>query len=314
MPQALRALRALRTLRALRGRLARRPAASARGAVAVGLALGLALISGAGSPAGAHVAASVNDNNRYLKLSLLGDRVRLAYTVFFGEVPGKGMRPGIDRNRDGRLDDAETDAFARRLAAEVAGQLEVTIDGVAAPVRFAQVSFGSVTQAVGGGAFSVDLVAALCMAPAAAHQVRLRDRFALPRPGETEVHLEDGPGVAVTAAAVGQHRAAEGVLRFAGLVPALGEPGLLLEFRAGPDAPAPRDGVCAGGGAGQGAPGIGPGIAPGIGSRRWLLPIGVALIALGGLLALDRRRRRRRRRDSTVSSGSPPPPPDSSSG
>ena len=34
----------------------------------------------------AHVAPSVDDNNRYLKVTPLHDGIRLAYTVFFGEI------------------------------------------------------------------------------------------------------------------------------------------------------------------------------------------------------------------------------------
>lgn len=258
-------------------------------AARIGL-LGLLGLLGAGEAA-AHVAASVDDNNRYVKLSLMGDRVRLVYTVFFGEVPGRAMRPGLDRNRDGQLDDAETDAFARRLADEVAGQLAAEVDGAAAPVRFAQVSFGSETRAVGGRAFSIDLVATLCLPAAGAasngeHRVRLRDRFSLPRPGETEVHLEDGPGISISSAAVGEHRFSGGLVRFAGLVPAFGEPGLSLAFRAAPDAPRARDGVCdrqggAGGGGGSG------------GARWW--PIGAALIGALALLGIARRGLAKRR-------------------
>ena len=39
-------------------------------------------------PARAHVAPSVDDNNRYVWVTPLGDRVRIAYTVLFGEIPG----------------------------------------------------------------------------------------------------------------------------------------------------------------------------------------------------------------------------------
>src|SRR6476659_5617187 len=91
-----------------------------------GLALALTL---AAVQAAAHVAPSVDDNNRYLKLTPLGDRVRLAYTVFYGEVPGAAMRQQLDANRDGTIDDAESSAFGEKLAAEVAASIDVTVDG-----------------------------------------------------------------------------------------------------------------------------------------------------------------------------------------
>lgn len=209
----------------------------------LGLLLGLVMFS---ATARGHVAASLDDNNRYFKLSLLADRVRLVYTVFFGEVPGALMRDALDKDRDGQLSDAETDAFARELGREVAGQLAVTLDGRAAAVEFATVSFGSTTRLVRGGAFSVDLIATLCMAERGGgdHRLTLRDRFRVPRPGETEVQLEDGPGITISQAALGEHRAAERVFRFAGVVPALDEPGLLVEFRVGPEAARPPASAC----------------------------------------------------------------------
>jgi hypothetical protein len=62
-------------------------------------------------PARAHVQPSVDDNNRYIKVQPFGDRIRLAYTVFFGEVPGAGMRPQIDTNHDKTISEAEAQAF-----------------------------------------------------------------------------------------------------------------------------------------------------------------------------------------------------------
>ena len=47
--------------------------------------------------AAAHVSPSVDDNNRFLKLTPLGDRVRLAYTVLFGDNPGRALCPARTR-------------------------------------------------------------------------------------------------------------------------------------------------------------------------------------------------------------------------
>src|ERR1043165_3083602 len=52
-----------------------------------------------------HVAPSVDDNNRYLKVTPLRDGIRFAYTVFFGEIPGASVRRTMDRNSDGTIDD-----------------------------------------------------------------------------------------------------------------------------------------------------------------------------------------------------------------
>src|SRR5690349_19398752 len=143
-----------------------------------GLALALAL---ADVQARAHVAPSVDDNNRYLKLTPLGDRVRLAYTVFFGEVPGAAERRTIDANRDGQIDDAEAKAFAESIAAQVAAALVVEIDGAATPVTWDTTEAGMGTPQVAAGAFSVDLIAYPCLAKLGGrHRVVVHDRFRIP--------------------------------------------------------------------------------------------------------------------------------------
>lgn len=195
-----------------------------RWVLALAIALG-ALAAGAR----AHVAPSVNDNNRYLKLTPLGDGVRLAYIVFFGEVPGAQMRPSLDASRDGAISEAEGAAFGTRLASEIAASLELTVDGAPRPITWTTISVGMGTPRVtGGGAFSVDLVASICFAKRGRHDVRLRDRFRLLRPGETELRLEATPGVTIDRAAIGEHPSPNREFRFTGPATALADPGLEL--------------------------------------------------------------------------------------
>ena len=152
----------------------------------------------------AHVAPSVDDNNRYLKVTPLGDRVRLAYTVFFGEVPGATARQTIDTNRDGSISEAEGNAFGTRIAGEVAAALDVTVDGGATEVTWSQLDVGMGSSQTAAGAFSIDMVAYFCLPEALGkHAVRVRDRYRIARPGETEVKVEDSPGVTVHHARVG---------------------------------------------------------------------------------------------------------------
>ncbi|MEZ4360654.1 MAG: hypothetical protein R3B48_10755 [Kofleriaceae bacterium] len=254
-------------------------------AVRLGAALACAVACALVHPdaARAHVAPSRDDNNRYLHVSLYRDRVRLVYTVFFGEVPGRAQRRGVDLDRDGALSSDETQAFARRLAEEVAGRLVATMDGRPAPVSFERVSWGSTSAAVDAGAFSVDLIATLCAPPGARHAVTLVDGFALPRPGETEVRLEAAPGVSIADASIGALRATDEVFRFAGPAAALREPGLALAYLVDEAAgPLPERG-CGG-----------PREAPrgrGVPSWAWAL-VGVFAALLGAFAALWARRRR----------------------
>jgi len=242
----------------------------------------LAIMLGAAAAASAHVAPSVDDNNRYLKLTPLGDRVRLAYVIFYGELPGARLRPALDDDHDGAISDAEGRAFGQRLGAEIAAALDVSIDGARQRLVWSTVSVGLGAPRVAAGSFSVDLVANLCL-PAARgrHELRLFDRFRLARPGELEVKIEDSPGVRIERVQVGDRSDPTGVYRFGGPGGALSDDGIALAFTAGEAALAPADGAC------QAAarPRRGPSVAV----------IAGAAVALGcaGAAAVALRRRRR---------------------
>lgn len=162
-----------------------------------------------GRTAIAHVAPSLDDNNRYLKITPAADRLRVAYTVFFGENPGRQTRPGLDTDHDGILSEDEGSAFGAKLSREVADGIELTIDGASHPVRWATVAVGLGTPDTTAGSFSVDMIAYVCLPPPGAAAARrtvkvlLRDRFRVPRPGETEVKVEDAVGITIEHARVG---------------------------------------------------------------------------------------------------------------
>jgi hypothetical protein len=215
-------------------------------ALAVGLLVGLSpgLSVGPGQAA-AHVAPAVGDNNRYLKLTPMGDRVRLSYTVFYGEIPGAGMRGAIDANHDGAIDDGESQAFGTRLAAEIAAALEITVDAARHSVAWSQVVVGLGTPQTSAGAFSVDLVAWLCLTPPRGkHTVVLRDHYAIARPGETEVKVDDSPGVTIHSTRIGGATWEDNDYKLIGPSGALETDGLELQFTAGDKAPATADAVC----------------------------------------------------------------------
>jgi len=252
------------------------------------LAVTVAVIAaGTATRAGAHVAPSVDGNNRYLKLTPLGDRVRLAYTVFYGEVPGAILRKTIDTDHDGTIDDAESQAFGAALAAEIAAALEVTVDGARQPVAWSQVVVGMGTPEVAAGTFSVDLVAWLCLAaPRGPHQVRLHDRFRLAQGGETEVKVEDSPGVTIDHARMGADDDLGYDYKIIGPGGPLEDDGLDLQFTAGATSVVTADAVCRG-------------AAPrGMRSPAVLAGTTTAAAVLAGIVTLVMRRRRQRRRRS----------------
>lgn len=232
----------------------------------------------------AHVAPSVDDNNRYLKLTPLGDRVRIAYTVFFGEIPGAGERRGIDANRDGQISDAEAHAFGERLAGQVAAAAELDVDGTRQPLHWQTIDVGMGTPEVAAGSFSVDLIAYPCLAVARGrHHIQLRDHLQLTRPGETEVTVEDSPGVRIDHARIGAADDPSHDYKFVGGGGPLSDDGLDLVYTAGPKAAVTADGVCVGS------------AKPGGSKLPWLLGgCAVVLLAVaGGIFALVRRRARK---------------------
>ncbi|MEO8704307.1 MAG: hypothetical protein ABI867_29910 [Kofleriaceae bacterium] len=205
----------------------------------------VAAITLVGGAASAHVAPSVDDNNRYLKLTPQADRVRLAYTVFFGEVPGGQMRPSLDTDRDGLISDAEAAVFGKKLAAEVAAGLDVSVDHVQHRLAWAEVIVGTGSPTVTAGSFSVDMIAYFCLASIGGHhEVLVRDRFRLPRPGETEVKIDDGIGIKITTARVGPADDPTHDYKFVGPGGPLSDDGIELAFDVADGAPR-GTGACA---------------------------------------------------------------------
>jgi hypothetical protein len=243
----------------------------------------------AAAHAHAHVAPSIDDNNRYLKLTPLGDRVRLAYTVFYGEVPGAAMRRTIDTNHDGAIDDAESQAFGDRLATEIAAALDITVDGARQPVAWSQVVVGMGTPRTAAGTFSIDLVAWICLAsPRGTHAVQLHDRLRLARAGETEVKIEDSPGVTIDRARIGAADDPSYDYKLVGPGGALADDGLDLRFTAGATSVVTADAACQGAGPRRALP---PGVIVGVAA-------GTAFV-LAGIVTVRRRRQRRAAAGST---------------
>jgi hypothetical protein len=242
------------------------------------LVIAVLAIAAAAGPATAHVQPSVDDNNRFEKLTPLGDRVRLAYTVMFGDNPGRAQRPAMDANRNGLVDEDEAQAFGEKLAQEVGAALEIEVDGKPYPLAWAEVVVGMGSPQTTAGTFAVDLVGYLCLPSArGAHHIRLRDRFVLTRPGETELKVEDSPGVTISRARIGRADDPSFDYRFAGAGGPLTDDGLDLAFDAGDRAVVAHDKLCE--------------LAPATSSHALLFGIagGIAALALVGFVLMRRR-------------------------
>lgn len=238
------------------------------------------VLAALGGVARGHVAPSVSENNRYLKLTPTADQVRLSYTVYFGEIPGREARAGMDRDRDGAISDAESDAFAGQLGDRVAAALTATASGLPAAITWQERHIGLGSPTTTYGPFAVDLVAWICV-PADGDErwFELRDRFEIERPGETELRVDESPGIHVTRSSFGKD----------------GTPSQLAFRWTGEDSPTASVGhhlrwkvvdakLAMGAAAGRCSEGAG-------GHRRGWILAGAATIVAAAALALWRRRR-----------------------
>lgn len=275
----------------MRARSPHRPAISR--VVAAG---GLAAAALAAPAALGHVAPSERENNRYVLIAPLADRVRLAYTVWMGHEPGRRARPRIDTDGDGRIEPDEADALGAQVAAQVAPHLTIEVDGRAIPVEWQEVDVGLGEPTTDGGAFAIDLVTWVCLErprEQLTHRLLLRDQFRIPDPGETELRAEESPGVRITRSDLGGPESARPSavrldFRWRGGAGPAAEHGYLLEFTVDPALATFDGGECAGPDGVRGASAAERGRAP------WMLG-GAAALALAAGLALARRVRRRSR-------------------
>jgi hypothetical protein len=169
----------------------------------IALIVTLAALGGLAAPgaADAHVAPSPTENNRYLKMTLLPDGVRLSYTVFYGERPGAGERQRMDKDANGSLDDDESRSFGAVVRDEVAAHVRLVVDGHAvAPAELRVEDVGLGTPLTSGGSFSIDLLLHAPTQGAGAHALTLDDSWIAPSAGEHEIFVEESPGVRVVAA------------------------------------------------------------------------------------------------------------------
>jgi hypothetical protein len=161
----------------------------------------IALSALANQAAIAHVGPAVRENNHYIHINPLGDQIRIAYTVFFGELPGHDLRAEQDRNRDGDIDDTESRQFGERIAAAVRSALHIEVDGEPAKLVWDQVHVVLGTHETNAGSFSVELSAWLCLITPrerSHHSFSLSDRYRIGRSGESELFVEHGPGLELT--------------------------------------------------------------------------------------------------------------------
>lgn len=232
------------------------------------------------APAVAHSPPSELTTDRYLKVTPMGDRVRLAYTIVYGQVQGAALRRQLDRDRDGRIADAEAEVLGEQLDRQVASDLHLAIDGRALRWEWSRVDVGLGTDAVAAGALSVDLIAWLCTGGGATHALAVRDDVRLEAMGTSELTIEVGPGVEVEGATLGGEPMPDTVATWTGVGGPIAT-GFELRYAVDARAARPKDGRC------HADAGAGP-------RRWWPYALAATVIAIAAAAFLARHRHRRR--------------------
>jgi hypothetical protein len=154
---------------------------------------------------------------------------------------------------------------------------------VAVTTTWAATDVGLGMPVTAAGSFAVDLIAWYCLPATARHTLTVVDRHQVPRPGETEVIIEDSPGVRVDQARLGAQALPDLAAQWDGAGGPLADAGLSAVFETTTTAARPRDGVCS---------------APATAGRGWLATASLvalaALVVTGAIGGLWRRSARRR--------------------
>lgn len=134
--------------------------------------LGFALHSG---PAFAHPNHGATLGERYLKLDVRGDRVRVVYGLTYAARHGATVKGTADADGDGRVDDEESRRHGEVLRRAIKTGVNLLIDGVPAPLDWTPPFLGQLQGPVALGPVAVETTAEVTLSPGI-HIVILEDR------------------------------------------------------------------------------------------------------------------------------------------
>jgi ABC-type nickel/cobalt efflux system permease component RcnA len=134
--------------------------------------------------------------NRYSRVELSGDAIRVRYVLDLAEIPSVQETRAADTDGDGSVSPAEWETYKQRKTAEILRQLDLTVDSQNVQLEPMDVV---VTQPLGQG--DIHLVrleawfkAAQTVAPNVQHQATFRDRSEPARIGWREMVVHASPG------------------------------------------------------------------------------------------------------------------------
>ncbi|MFN8498438.1 MAG: sulfite exporter TauE/SafE family protein [Anaerolineae bacterium] len=162
----------------------------------IGAAVLLSLLAALAQPiiAAAHPLGNFT-TNRYSRLELAPDRVRVKYILDMAEIPTFQELPKVDGSGDGQLSDAEREAYAARKIEELTRGLTVSVGG--APVALQPASHELSFPDGQGGLKTLRLSVWLEAPISGAGEIAYRDDNYPDRLGWSEIVVAAGGGVRV---------------------------------------------------------------------------------------------------------------------
>jgi ABC-type nickel/cobalt efflux system permease component RcnA len=194
----------------------------------------LVLAAGVVTVAAAHPLGNFT-TNRQARVALAPGALTVRYVVDLAELPAYRALAAMDTNGDGAADEAERDAWATRMAANVARNFHVAIDG--ASVTLTPRASSAATVPGAGGLPTLRLEATLAASIGSRGTAVVRDDGFAGLPGWQEVIVVADAGVMLGSATVGAVDITDGLRRYP--VDALAAPPQVREahFSFGPGAP-----------------------------------------------------------------------------
>jgi len=139
----------------------------------------------------------------------------------------------MDSNKDGNLSKKERKTFAQPWATSASEKISVRIDGEPINLQWKEIYIGVGTPKVYSTPFSVDFNAWLCIPTKNGNnKVWIQHKLHIPMPGETEVRIEESPGVHLNHSFVGNNvKKSQTEFKWLGKQAPLSENPLQIEFR-----------------------------------------------------------------------------------
>lgn len=123
----------------------------------------------------AHLGHAIARAERYLKLDVAGHEARVVVSLTLGAREGERLLEAADTSGDGRVDEAERDAYLAEWAAGLREELPVEVDGAAREITFGEPYLEPVGR-VRAVPVTVELVARLPL-EGGRQTVRITDRM-----------------------------------------------------------------------------------------------------------------------------------------